>query len=183
VSQDDRIRWDDRYTGAGPAPVGAVGVPAVFAEHENVFPTGGHALDLGCGQGAAAVWLARRGMNVRGLDVSSVAADQARNLARGSGVDDRCRFDVADLDHGLPGGPPADVIVCHKFRDRRLDGPIVERLAPGGLLAITALSEVDAGPGRFRVAPGELCAAFSGLDPITAGESGGRAWLLARARS
>ena len=51
-----------------------------------------------------------------------------------------------------------------------------------GLLAITALGEVGATPGPFRVAAGELPAAFAGLDVIAAGERQGEAWLLARAR-
>ena len=49
---------------------------------------------------------------------------QGRDLARRSGVGDRCRFVVVDLDNGLPAGSPVDVILCHKFGDRRLDrGP------------------------------------------------------------
>jgi SAM-dependent methyltransferase len=155
----------------------------VLAPYEDVFPTAGHALELACGQGLGTVWLARRGLDACGLDVSPVAIGQARDLARRSGVSDRCRFDVVDLDHGMPAGPPVDVILCHKFRDRRLDRAIVGRLAPGGLLAITALSEVDTTPGPFRAAPGELLAAFAALDLIAAGEGHGEAWLLARAKS
>jgi hypothetical protein len=112
--------------------------------------------------------------------VSATAISQARDLARRRGVGDRCRFDVVDLDTGLPAGPPVDVALCHRFRDRRLDHAIIARLAPGGLLAIAALSEVGAGPGCFRAAPGELPAAFTGLDVIAAGEGRGEAWLLAR---
>lgn len=145
-----------------------------------MFPTTGQALDLACGQGLAAVWLARRGLTVWGLDVSAVAIDQARDLARASGVDDRCRFDLVDLDHGLPAGPAVQVIVCNMFRDRRLDAAIIRRLGPGGLLAITALSEVGAAPGRFRAAAGELASAFGELDQIASGEGAGAAWLLAR---
>jgi SAM-dependent methyltransferase len=120
-------------------------------------------------------------LNVWGLDVSVVAIDQARDLAERSGVADRCRFDVADLDKGLPDGPPVDVILCHKFRDRRLDQAMVGRLAPGGLLAIAALSEVGAAPGPFRAGGGELRAAFADLSVVAAGEGEGYAWLLARA--
>jgi SAM-dependent methyltransferase len=182
VTAKDRVRWDKRYASRGPAPVAAVGPPPVFAPFDAMFPTAGHALDLACGQGLGAVWLARRGMDVWGFDVSPVAIGQARDLARRSGVGDRCRFDVVDLDNGLPAGPPVDVILCHKFRDRRLDRAAARRLAPGGLLAITALSEVGATPGPFRVAAGELPAAFADLDVIAAGEGQGEAWLLARAR-
>jgi SAM-dependent methyltransferase len=182
VTEEDRVHWDDRYASRGPVPVGAVGPPPVLTLYEDVFPSAGHALDLACGQGLGAVWLARRGLYVWGLDVSPVAIGQARDLARRSGVGDRCRFDVVDLDHGLPAGPPVDLILCHKFRDRRLDRAIVGRLAPGGLLAITALNEVGATP-DFRVSPGELLAAFAELDLIAAGEGQGQAWLFARAKS
>lgn len=181
MTEQDRRRWDERYAGLGPAPVSEVEPPGVLAPHAEVFPTAGHALDLACGQGLGSVWLARRGLDVVGLDISEVAISQARDLARRSGVGERCRFDVADLDDGLPAGPPVDVILCHKFRDRRLDQAIIKRLAPGGLLAIVALSEVDAVPGRVRAAPGELPAAFAELDLVAAGEGQGYAWLLARA--
>jgi SAM-dependent methyltransferase len=182
VTRKDECRWDARYASQVPPPGGAVGPPGAFAAYANEFPTSGRALDLACGQGLGAVWLARRGLDVWGVDISAVAIGQARDLARREGFDDRCRFDVADLNDGLPAGPPADVILCHKFRDHRLDQAIIERLAPGGLLAIAVLSEVGAAPGPFRVVPGELSAAFAGLDQVAAGEGEGRAWLLARAR-
>jgi SAM-dependent methyltransferase len=180
VTAQDRRRWDDRYAQRGPAPVDAIAPPAAFEPYTSAFPTRGPALDLACGQGQAAVWLARRGMTVQGLDVSAVAVEQARGLARRCGVEDRCRFAVADLDDGLPPGPPVAMILCLRFRDRRLDRPIAARLEPGGLLAITALSEVGAAPGPFRVPAGELPAAFADLDILAAGEAAGEAWLLAR---
>ena len=181
VTREDRRRWDERYASQGSAAVDAIEAPKVLAAYAGVFPTAGQALELACGQGLGSCWLARRGLQVLGLDISPVAIRQARDLARRIGVDDRCRFDVVDLDDGLPAGPPVDVILCHKFRNRRLDPAIVERLAPGGLLAIAVLSEVDASPGSFRAAAGELPAAFAELDVIAAGEGQGHAWLLARA--
>lgn len=181
MTREDQRRWDERYTGKGPASGGAVGPPGAFAAFADLFPTTGRALDIACGRGFAAIWLAQRGLQVVGLDVSAVAIGQARELARHSGVDESCLFDVVDLDDGLPDGPLVDVIVCHKFRDRRLDRALIDRLAPGGLLATAALSEVGAEPGPFRAAPGELVAAFGELDVIAAGEGDGQAWLLARA--
>ena len=160
MTDEDRAHWDDRYARCAPVPVDAVAAPQPLAAYEHLVPTAGSALDVACGPGVAAVWLARR-----------------------SAVDDRsrCRFRVVDLDHGLPPGPPVDLILCLRFRDPRLDAALVERLRPGGLLAATALSEVGARPGRFRVGPGELPAAFSALDLIAAGEADGEAWLIARA--
>jgi len=181
MTEHDRVHWDEKYSGEGSAPYGAPGPPAVFAAYEHLFPTSGHGIDLACGPGKAAVWLAARGLTVHGVDVSPVAVRFARDLAERSEVGDRCRFDVLDLDVGLPDGPPVDVIVCHLFRDARLDEAVIERLAPGGLLAMAVLSEVDHGPGPFRVARGELRAAFSALTAIAEGEAGGQAWLLAKA--
>ena len=183
MTDEDRAHWDDRYARCAPVPVDAVAAPQPLAAYEHLVPTAGSALDVACGPGVAAVWLARRGLRVEGFDVSAVAVERARDLARRSAVDDRsrCRFRVVDLDHGLPPGPPVDLILCLRFRDPRLDAALVERLRQGGLLAATALSEVGARPGRFRVGPGELPAAFSALDLIAAGEADGEAWLIARA--
>lgn len=180
MSDRDRRRWDERYERGGPVSPDEVTLPPVFETFAELFPTTGQALDLACGRGAAAVWLARRGMTVSGFDVSPVAIARAEELAALSGVRQRCRFRVVDLDAGLPDGPPADVVVCHRFRDSRLDGAIISRLAPGALLAISALSEVGASPGPFRVEAGELSRAFAALEPIAAGEGDGEAWLLAR---
>lgn len=183
MSDQDRSRWDAKYAGrALPAPE-AIGPAAVFAPFAQEFPTGGQALDIACGPGTAAVWLAGRGLQVTGYDVSPVAIEQARALAMRSGSAATCRFEVVDLDEGLPAGPPADVVYCARFRDPRLDTPMVERLAPGGLLAVTALSEVGGAAGRFRAAPGELRAAFADLEVIADGEADGLAWLLARRRT
>jgi SAM-dependent methyltransferase len=181
VTREDRRRWDQRYANLQPASVASVEPPSLLAAHAEVFPTAGRALDLACGQGIGAVWLARRGLDVLGLDISPVAIARARDLAERSGVGDRCRFDVVDLDGGLPAGPPVDVILCHKFRDHRLDPAIIGRLAPGGLLAIAVLSEVGATPGPFRAVAGELPAAFADLNLVAASEGEGHAWLLARA--
>ncbi len=178
MSEQDRVRWDTAY--AGRTPRLAPALPAVFAAYETVFPHEGTALDIACGSGSAAVWLALRGLTVLGVDVSGVAIEQARALAEDAGVAQRCRFDTVDLDDGLPPGPPLDVVLCHRFRDRRLDRAIIDRLAPGGLLAISALSEVGGAPGPFRAVAGELPAAFAALDPVAAGEGDGQAWLLAR---
>jgi SAM-dependent methyltransferase len=180
---NDGAHWDHRYERLGPASDEAIGLPGVFAAHSSQFPITGFALDIGCGQGRIALWLAERGMSVTGYDVSAVAAQYAAAAARRRQVADRCRFEVVDLDPGLPAGPSADVIVCHLFRDARLDRALVERLAPGGLLAIAVLSEVGAAPGRFRARAGELVDAFSDLDVVAAGEGSGTAWLVGRRSS
>jgi SAM-dependent methyltransferase len=180
VSRGDGNRWDERYAKLGPPPIAAIHLPGVFSGYAPEFPSAGSALDLACGHGGAAVWLAQRGVDVLGVDVSAVAVAAARDLAQRGRVAQRCRFAVADLDDGLPPGPAVDAIVCNKFRDSRLYGAIAQRLAPGGLLAIAVLSEVGGDPGPFRAVGGELRAAFADLTTIAADEGEGLAWLLGR---
>lgn len=55
--------------------------------------TPGTALDVGCGEGADAVWLAQRGWKVTGVDVSRVAVDRARAAAEKAGVEITWRVD------------------------------------------------------------------------------------------
>jgi hypothetical protein len=180
MSAQDQARWDERHAAAAAARPLEVALPAVFAPFAAEFPTHGQALELACGQGLTSVWLALRGMTVTGLDISAVAVERARELAAACGVDQRCTFATTDLDDGIPPGPRANVIVCHKFRDPRLDQLVIGRLARRGLLAISALSEVGARPGAFRARAGELPRAFAALELVAADEADGLAWLLAR---
>lgn len=182
VSETDRRDWDRRYTEGGMAPLDQSGPPPVFANHDHLLPSTGEALELACGRGRGAVWLAGRGLNYLGIDVSPVAIDLARKLVDHSGLAERCRFEVHDLDNGLPDGPQVDLIFCYLFRDPTLDRAIVERLKPGGVLATAALSEVGAEPGRFRAKPGELREAYSTLEILADGEGEGIAWLMGRRR-
>lgn len=154
--------------------------PPAFAHVEHFFPTEGHALELACGRGRGAVWLAARGMDYWGVDVSPVGIDLARELTLLCGVADRSRFDVVDLDDGLPEGPPVDLLFCYLFRDQRLDRSMMDRLAPRGLVAVAVLSEVGVGPGAFRIRPGELRDAFGELEVLDEGEGEGMARILAR---
>ena len=142
------------------------------------MPTSGRALDVACGRGAVALWLARNGLVVDAVDVSAVAIDAAaRTIA-----DVPVRWWRHDLDTGLPPGcvGPYDVIVCQRFRDPALYPALAAALAPEGLLAITVLSEVDEGPGPWRAPPGELLRAFGHLDVLAHAEANGEASLVGR---
>lgn len=176
MSAEDRARWDTVYTESDAERVAAL--PAVFGDVEDAFPCTGAALEIACGTGGAAVWLAQRGLRVHAVDVSAAAIARARRLAERSAAP--VAFDVVDLDSGLPPGEPVDVLLCNKFRDTSLYGSMIDRLKPGGLLAICVLSEVGAAPGRFRAVAGELRSAFDDLEVITDGEGGGQAWLVGR---
>jgi SAM-dependent methyltransferase len=179
VSEADRRSWDERH-GDTEREAAEPRLPEAFATVEHLFPVEGQALEIASGRGEMSVWVALRGMNVLGVDVSPVAVDLAHELALRSGVADRCRFVVWDLDDGLPPGPPVDLVVCHMFRVPDLDRPMIDRLAPGGLLAVASLSEVGGEAGRFRARSGELRDAFGKLDLLAEAEDGGVAWFAGR---
>ncbi|MCW2717513.1 methyltransferase domain-containing protein [Pseudonocardia sp.] len=172
MSSEDARRWDARHADVdhvGPLP------PDALRGRSELLPAGGRALDVACGRGAVSVWLAQRGFAVDAVDVSAVG------LAALDGVPGVRRVHH-DLDRGLPDAcaGPYDVVVCQRFRDPSLYSAFVERLAVGGLLVVTVLSEVDDEPGPFRAGPGELLAAFGGLDVLTAQEGNGEATVVAR---
>ena len=79
-----RERWNRRWAGER---ANAATTPSAFliAETESLPP--GRALDVACGAGRNAGWLARRGWRVTGVDFSEVALGAARELARAAGVE------------------------------------------------------------------------------------------------
>ncbi len=79
-----------------------------FADHDALLPRlveglqPGRALDLGCGSGGNAVWLAGRGWRVTAVDFSAVAVEKGRMRASGSGVE--VEFVVSDVTAYRPDG-------------------------------------------------------------------------------
>lgn len=88
----NHLDWDARYS-AEPALWGAEPNQFVRARLAALDP--GVAVDLACGNGRNAVWLAGRGWRVTGVDNSSVALDQAR--ARADGLDVPVEWVQADV--------------------------------------------------------------------------------------
>jgi 2-polyprenyl-3-methyl-5-hydroxy-6-metoxy-1,4-benzoquinol methylase len=81
----DRKDWNERYA-AQELLWGAE--PNRFVEEElRDVPPGGRALDLACGEGRNAIWLAKLGWVVTAVDYSEVALERARRLAAEQHVD------------------------------------------------------------------------------------------------
>jgi len=92
--------WEARYADSGRIWSGDVN--EVLADTAAAL-TPGSALDLGCGEGGDAIWLARQGWDVTGVDVSPTAVERGREAARAAGIGDgRVRFEAADLASWLP---------------------------------------------------------------------------------
>jgi len=165
----DRERWDKRYLEAGDTLLFGDQHAPLLSRVAHLIPTTGNAVDLGCGEGQNAIWLARHGLRVLGLDVSPVALSRARRLARARGV--RLSVRVADLStHTLRRGY-YDVITCFHYLERRLIPIIEAALRPGGVVVIELATEknlrLHARPGRDHVLrEGELATWFPSLETL-----------------
>ncbi|MGX5681550.1 FAD-dependent oxidoreductase [Schumannella luteola] len=102
---DPREFWENRYRTErrehGRVWSGEVN-SAVAQEIADLAP--GRALELGCGEGADAVWLAERGWTVTGVDISATALEVAAAAASEGGVADRVEWVRADLADRWPEG-------------------------------------------------------------------------------
>ncbi|MDT5069306.1 MAG: hypothetical protein QOK02_5461, partial [Mycobacterium sp.] len=101
----------------------------------------GRALDLGCGEGGDAVWLAERGWRVVAVDVSETALARAGAEARARGVQDRIDFQHHDLSDSFPEGSFELASAQFLHSTVRLERTEILRKAasavvPGGLLVI-----------------------------------------------
>lgn len=105
--------------------------------------TPGRAVDLGCGEGADAIWLARQGWTVLGVDISPTAVTRARGAAVEAGVDDRATFEAHDLSTWEPDGE-IDLVTASFFHSREelprteILRRVAAHVAPGGHLAIVS---------------------------------------------
>ena len=129
------------------------------------------ALDLACGAGRDAVFLAQHGFEVEGWDHAPEALERVHELARRHGV--TVRTELRDLEQPDLSPPvrPFDLIVCFRFLHRPLFRWMERALAPGGWLVYEtyrAGQERFGKPMRaqFLLARGELARAFPALETI-----------------
>ncbi|MGW7282263.1 class I SAM-dependent methyltransferase [Streptomyces sp. NPDC054844] len=101
--------WEARYRDTGRVWSGRPNALLV-REASDLAP--GTALDLGCGEGADAVWLASRGWRVTGVDISGTALDRAAGHAADAGVGDRVAWERHELGQSFPEGT-FDLVSAH----------------------------------------------------------------------
>lgn len=134
--------WDDLYSQREQMWSGRVN--ATLADVVGTL-TPGRALDLGCGEGGDAIWLAQNGWTTTGVDISATAVRRAQQAATAAGLDEsRVRFVVADLADADALDDAYDLVTASFFHSPvALDRAAVLRraahlLAPGGhLLLVT----------------------------------------------
>jgi SAM-dependent methyltransferase len=140
---NDSAAWDERYAGADRVWSGNPN-GALVTEVAGLEP--GRALDVGCGEGADAVWLARQGWDVTALDVSKVALDRAALHAQQAAA--RVRWLHAGLlDAPLRAGEfdlvsaqyPALLLTADHAAERAL----ATAVAPHGVLLVVHHADID----------------------------------------
>lgn len=157
-----REKWDSRYRSTVGAPEPAL----ILREYDHLLPAPGRALDLACGLGASALWLAERGFRVSAWDLSPVAIARVKALARERGLAVEAAVRDVIAEPPLPGS--FDLILVAHFLDRGLASAMAEALRPGGVLFYQTFSREavsDCGPSNpaLRLGPNELLELFRGL--------------------
>lgn len=153
-SNDAARFWDERFS--TPEFVFGTEPNAWLAGQAHRLAPGMRALAVADGEGRNSVWLAQQGLQVDAFDVSSVAIEKARGLARAAGVE--VAFQVSDCDAWNWTSASYDVVaaIFIQFADpamrSRLFAHMARALKPGGLLILQGytprqLDYATGGPG------------------------------------
>jgi tocopherol O-methyltransferase len=122
-----------------------------LAEEAHI-PRGSKVLDIGCGLGGSAFWLADQfGCDVTGMTISPVQARMANQKAKARGLNGRVRVEIADANEWRPAPTAFDVIwimeSSEHFRDKqRFFQQCAIALKRGGILAVCAWLRRDGPP-------------------------------------
>lgn len=164
MSEADRERWNDRYAAGEYA---GRSWPSDFLKESIPRLPAGRALDLACGLGRNARFLAENGWSVDAVDISDVALGKAKALAPSADI----RWIACDLEQSFT--PPAkyDLILNIRYVNLPLLAELCAALRPGGALlveqhlALPNMADDVVGPRspQFRVEPGALRELASGL--------------------
>ena len=165
TGEDERRRWNEKYRRKLREDV-PQSPSELLVKHEALLRSQvpGRALDLACGLGRNAFYLARLGFTVEALDISEVAIAHVRRQAAAERLNLRAR--ITDLQ--IESLPPAhyDVVVNCNFLVRRLFAQIKRTLAPGGVVLFETFLRDDPAfnhhspDPEYFLEPGELLQAF-----------------------
>lgn len=176
VSRADREKWEQRYregaylTRKHPSALLEQWLPRL--EITEAQP---RAIDVACGRGRNAIYLARHGWRVDAVDISQLALDALAETAMTGDLSITCNR--ADLDGtvSLPAGlfSPGryDLAIMVRYMNLPLIETLKDTLKPGGYLIVEEHMDAEAeviGPQdrQYRVRPGALRDTAGGLDII-----------------
>ncbi len=170
MSEQDRKKWNQRYAEDSYHKNN----PVTLVEDWLPRLPPGRALDVACGPGRNAILLAQAGYRVDAIDISHEGLNLARQKAENQGLS--INWIEHDLDEPYQFDSDYDLIIVLWYVNLALITRLCDCLAPGGYLLCEEHLITDqevTGPGslNFRVAPGVLRDAVSGVDVLLYEES------------
>ena len=154
MSERDKTKWDAKYRERRKLLDRME--PARFVREFYPLAPGNRAIDLACGGGRNAIFLAQKGFEVDAVDISSVAIEALKAKAAGLAVHPLC----ADLDTFEPKAGVYDLALMINFLDRGLLRRMAEAIGPGGVIVVETYMKhpenEKAGNPDFLLNPGEL---------------------------
>ena len=161
VRDDGRQRWSERHRSDAPTPPPSAFLERAVAVLAADAPPAGvrRALDVACGRGRHALWLAARGWTVDAVDYALPALTALQRTARDRRLAIRCV--AADVGHWRFPVARYDLVVVVSFLDRALWPALRAAVAPGGALLVETFAadpSLGAPPMNpaYLLAPGEL---------------------------
>jgi SAM-dependent methyltransferase len=137
-----REHWDARYRTKSSLWSGKPN-PTLVSEVTSLKP--GKALEIGAGEGADAIWLARQGWTVTSVDISAVALERAAAHAAEAGADiaERTSWLCEDVLEWQPPVGVYDLVTAHYLhlgpaRRRLVYGKLAAAVGAGGTLLVVA---------------------------------------------
>ena len=132
-----------------------------LVQHSELVPRRGSALDVACGSGRHALWLAGRGLTTLAVDRDADSVRELNDLARARQLP--LRAEVGDLEGDTPPflGASFDLIVVVHYLYRPLFPALIGALAPRGVLVYETFTRAQAARGKpsnpaYLLEPGEL---------------------------
>ena len=173
MSTSDRQRWDEKY-GIKSVPDKLAPDDWLVEQASDLLP--GRALELACGLGHNAIWLAQQGWTVDALDISPLGLASAEKLAQTCAV--HVNWIAGDIDDFIPKTDAYDLVIVFRFLDRiRLPGIAQQALRPGGQMIYETFTTAHINRPdshmknpAFALQPQELPRLFQQLDVISYAE-------------
>jgi SAM-dependent methyltransferase len=157
--------WDERYRSRDRPREDFASEPLALVVRFAKTLTRGRALDLACGTGRNAIWLAQQGWDVAAVDGASVAIESLNLRAQENRVEVNAQ--VADLEAGefqIEPGAWDLICICY-YLQRDLFESAKHGLAPGGvLISVVHLSENNEPATEHRLLPGQLFEYFCDME-------------------
>ena len=132
MSNADIIKWDAKYRSS--EAIVSIEPEQELLEYDSILPQSGQALDLACGLGKNALFLAQRGFDVTAIDGSDQGLDKLLDSARVHGLAHKIKTRQADLDQYRLEVSYFDLILVVRYLNLDLFAAIESALKPGGIL-------------------------------------------------